>query len=113
MKECLFCKIAARQIPSKTVYEDDRVLAFEDINPQAPVHLLVIPKRHVASVQECADDPGLVGHLLLAATKLAEKKGIATSGYRLITNTGPHAGQTVFHLHVHLLGGRPMAWPPG
>jgi histidine triad (HIT) family protein len=111
---CLFCKIVDRTIQSTIVHEDEQVLAFQDIHPQAPVHILVIPKRHVQSVQELErDDAGLVGHLLQACVKLAEQKGISESGYRIVTNSGPHAGQTVFHLHFHLLGGRSMTWPPG
>lgn len=110
----MFCKIVDRTIQSTIEYEDDHVVAFQDIHPQAPVHILVVPKRHVQSVQELEHaDAGLVGHLLQACVKLAEVKGISESGYRIVTNSGPHAGQTVFHLHFHLLGGRPMTWPPG
>jgi histidine triad (HIT) family protein len=111
---CLFCQIVNRTIQATIVHENEHVLAFQDIHPQAPVHVLVIPKRHVASVQELErGDVGLVGHLLQACVKLAKEKGISESGYRIVTNSGPHAGQTVFHLHFHLLGGRPMTWPPG
>jgi histidine triad (HIT) family protein len=111
---CLFCKIVDRTIQSTIVHEDEHVLAFQDIHPQAPVHILVIPKRHVQSVQELEPgNGGLAGHLLQACVKLAKEKGIAESGYRIVTNSGPQAGQTVFHLHFHLLGGRPMTWPPG
>lgn len=114
MSACLFCKIVDRTIQSTIVHESEQVLAFQDIHPQAPVHILVIPKRHVQSVQELErGDADLVGHLLQTCVKLAKEKGISESGYRIVTNSGPHAGQTVFHLHFHLLGGRPMSWPPG
>lgn len=114
MSDCLFCKIAEKKIPSKIVHEDDRAVAFEDVNPQAPVHVLVIPRKHVASVSELNEaDAGLLGHLMLTSAAVAKQKGIAESGYRLVANTGRNAGQTVFHLHFHLLGGRPMHWPPG
>ena len=114
MSDCLFCKIVAKAIPAKLVHEDDQVVAFEDINPQAPVHVLVIPKRHAASIAELNEaDAGLLGHLLLTGNQVAKQKGIAEGGYRLVINTGRDGGQTVFHLHLHLLGGRPMHWPPG
>lgn len=114
MSDCLFCKIAAKVIPAKLVHEDDRAVAFDDINPQAPVHTLVIPRRHVASMAELNEaDAGLLGHLLLVGNQVAKQKGIAEGGYRLVVNTGRNGGQTVFHLHLHLLGGRPMHWPPG
>lgn len=111
---CLFCRIAAGEIPAKLVYEDDDVVAFRDINPQAPTHILIIPRRHIASVNDLeAGDAELVGRLYLVARELAERDGIAQSGYRLVLNTGPGAGQTVDHIHLHLLGGRPLHWPPG
>jgi histidine triad (HIT) family protein len=114
MSDCLFCKIAAKTIPAKLVHEDDRSVAFDDINPQAPVHTLVIPRKHVASMAELNEaDAGLLGHLLLVGNRVAKQKGIAEGGYRLVVNTGRNGGQTVFHLHLHLLGGRPMHWPPG
>jgi histidine triad (HIT) family protein len=114
MSDCLFCKIAAKTIPAKLVHEDDRSVAFDDINPQAPVHTLVIPRKHVASMAELNEaDAGLLGHLLLVGNQVAKQKGIAEGGYRLVVNTGRNGGQTVFHLHLHLLGGRPMHWPPG
>lgn len=114
MSDCLFCKIAAKTIPAKLVHEDDQVVAFDDINPQAPVHTLVIPRRHVASMAELNEaDAGLLGHLLLVGNQIAKQKGIAEGGYRLVVNTGRNGGQTVFHLHLHLLGGRSMHWPPG
>jgi histidine triad (HIT) family protein len=114
MSDCIFCKIAEKKIPAKLVHEDDKVLAFDDINPQAPTHTLIIPKRHVASLQDLGEqDHGLLGHLLLTCARIASEKGIAKAGYRLVVNTGADAGQSVFHLHVHLLGGRHMKWPPG
>ena len=114
MSQCLFCRIVERSIPAKILYEDDMALAFEDINPQAPVHILVIPKRHIPSIGDLDDaDSPLLAHLVLTCATIAQQKGLAQSGYRLVTNTGAHAGQTVSHLHWHLLGGRPMAWPPG
>ena len=114
MSACLFCNIVDRTIQSTIVYEDEHALAFQDIHPQAPVHLLVIPKRHVPSVQNLeTGDAVILGHLLQACVKLAKQKGISESGYRIVTNSGPHAGQTVLHLHFHLLGGRSMTWPPG
>ncbi|HEX7879205.1 MAG TPA: histidine triad nucleotide-binding protein [Candidatus Eisenbacteria bacterium] len=114
MEECLFCRIAAGTIPARTVFEDDDVVAFEDIQPQAPVHLLLIPRRHVANLNDLgSDDHHLVGRLLEVAKRLAGERGLAETGYRVVTNTGADAGQTVLHLHLHLLGGRPLGWPPG
>ena len=114
MSDCLFCKIGSGQIPAKVVLQDDEVLAFDDINPQAPVHVLVIPKRHVAHLNDAgAGDQALLGRLLEAAALVARKKGIAEAGYRVVANMGRDGGQTVFHLHLHVLGGRPMTWPPG
>jgi histidine triad (HIT) family protein len=110
---CIFCKIATHQIPAKILYEDDRAVAFADTNPQAPVHVLVIPRRHIASLNEPVEDPALLGHLLLVAAGLAKEKQIDASGYRTVINTNADAGQSVFHLHVHLLGARSLAWPPG
>jgi histidine triad (HIT) family protein len=111
---CLFCKIVAKQIPSKILFEDDDLLAFHDINPGAPTHVLVIPKQHLTSLEECAPEHvALLGKLLLATKRVAELTGVSQSGYRVVANTGPDAGQSVFHLHIHVLGGRPMAWPPG
>jgi len=110
---CLFCRIVAGSIPAKRVHDDELCLAFRDIHPQAPVHLLVIPKEHLASTaHSTADHVGTMGHLLATAAKLARELGL-DGGYRLVVNTGPDGGQTVEHLHVHLLGGRPMGWPPG
>lgn len=114
MSECLFCRMIKGDIPCRKVYEDDNVFAFEDINPQAPVHILVIPKKHVASLAEAeAGDAPLLGELLLRAGELARGRGLDGDGFRVVVNTGPEAGQSVFHIHVHLLGGRRMAWPPG
>jgi histidine triad (HIT) family protein len=113
MSDCLFCKIAGGEVPSKKVYEDDEFFAFHDITPQAPTHVLVIPKRHVVSLDEVEEgDEALLGRLLLLCQRLARELGIA-SGYRVVNNCGAPAGQSVFHVHFHLLGGRPMGWPPG
>ena len=113
MADCLFCKIRDGAIPSKQVYQDDRALAFRDINPQAPTHILIIPRKHIPSVNEITEeDDALVGHLHRVAAKLAADEGL-TGGHRVLFNTGPDAGQTVFHLHLHLLGGRQLGWPPG
>lgn len=114
MTDCLFCKIAAKQIPAALVYEDDDVVSFRDINPQAPVHILTIPKRHVTTLNDAeAADVGLLGKMVLTAQSLAQKEGIADSGYRVVMNCNRDGGQTVFHIHLHLLGGRGMHWPPG
>ena len=111
---CLFCKIVAREIPAKIVHENDHVIAFADVNPQAPKHFLVIPKKHIIGIHEAtSDDAAMLGHVMLAARNVAESEGLAVSGYRLVVNNGPDAGQSVHHLHVHVLGGRPLAWPPG
>ena len=111
--DCLFCKIAASEIPVKRLFEDEQVLAFPDIHPQAPVHVLVIPKQHVASIEQTTTkDEAMLGHLLAAAAEVARQQGLG-KGYRLVINTGADGGQTVEHLHVHLLGGRHMDWPPG
>lgn len=114
MPDCLFCKIIDRQIPAAIVYEDDRMVAFKDINPQAPTHVLVIPRRHVETLNdlEAADDQ-IVGEMVRRAAAIAKDAGIAASGYRTVFNTHRDAGQSVWHIHLHLLGGRPMAWPPG
>lgn len=114
MEDCLFCKIADGRIPSNKVYEDDEVLAFHDIDPQAPVHVLVIPKRHIASADALtAEDAGTVMAMFAAAKRVAHELGVAQSGYRLVTNIGADGGQSVPHLHLHLLGGRSLQWPPG
>jgi histidine triad (HIT) family protein len=111
---CLFCRIAAREIPADIVRESDRLVAFRDTNPQAPTHILLIPKEHIRSIADIEDGHGkLLADVAQAATQLAHAEGVAESGWRLVTNVGPGAGQSVFHLHFHLLGGRGMAWPPG
>ena len=112
--DCIFCKIVAGEIPAKMIYEDDRAVAFRDLNPQAPTHALVIPRAHVASLNEASEaDEALLGHLLHVAARVAREEGHADRGYRTVINTGADAGQTVFHVHVHLLGGRRLTWPPG
>lgn len=114
MDPCLFCKIRDGEIPCRKVFEDDLAVAFEDINPQAPTHVLVIPRRHVPSLNDLEPaDEGLVGHLYSVAAKIAKDRGIAERGWRAVMNCNGDAGQTVFHLHLHVLGGRPMGWPPG
>jgi histidine triad (HIT) family protein len=111
---CVFCAIASGRIPARVVHDEEDLLGFEDLNPQAPTHLLFIPRRHVASVDELVPgDELLVGRLVLAAGSVARRLGLDRSGYRLILNTGEDGGQSVFHLHLHLLGGRPLGWPPG
>jgi histidine triad (HIT) family protein len=111
---CLFCNIVERKIPAQIVLENDHALAFRDIRPMAPTHILVIPKKHVAGVHEAGPgDVEALGHVLLAARDAAEKAGLESGGYRLVINQGADAGQSVFHLHCHVLGGRPLAWPPG
>lgn len=111
---CLFCRIINKKIPSKIVYEDKHVFAFEDINPQAPVHVLIVPKKHIATVLETTPgDNELIGYLFQIANKIAKDRGIAERGFRLVMNCNPEAGQTVYHIHLHLLAGRPMHWPPG
>ncbi len=114
MSTCIFCRIVEGSIPAKVVYQDEHTLAFDDITPQAPVHTLVIPKRHVVAVQGLGEeDQALLGRLLLTCRKVAIDKGLAEPGYRIVTNTGRDGGQSVFHLHFHVLGGRPLGWPPG
>lgn len=111
---CLFCKIAAGEIPSNKAFEDERVLAFHDIDPQAPVHVLIIPKKHIDSVLGLtAEDDALLAHMFRVAQKLAAELGVAEKGFRLVLNTGEEGGQSVPHLHMHLLGGRNLGWPPG
>ena len=115
MSDCIFCKIAQKEIPSQTVYEDDKVLAFRDLEPQAPTHVLIIPKRHIANVAALGEaDKELAAHIMCdVVPKLAKDLGVAAKGFRLVANTGAEGGQTVNHLHFHLLGGRSMQWPPG
>ncbi|WP_127478269.1 histidine triad nucleotide-binding protein [Sulfurivermis fontis] len=111
---CIFCKIAAGEIPATIVHQDEHVVAFRDLNPQAPTHILIIPRRHIATVNDLAEaDAATVGRLFLAARRIAAELGFAADGYRLVMNTNAAAGQTVFHIHLHLLAGRNFAWPPG
>ena len=111
---CIFCKIAAHEIPTEIVHENDRIVAFREMDPKAPTHILLIPKEHIASIADIEDRHGAtLADIAQAATHLAKTEGIDRSGWRLVTNVGPDAGQSVLHLHVHLLGGRPMQWPPG
>lgn len=112
--DCLFCKIRDGAIPAKLVYQDDRCFAFRDINPQAPTHVLVVPRKHIATLNDLGPDDGpLVGHLHSVAAKIARDEGIAEAGWRALLNVNKGAGQTVFHIHLHVLGGRPFGWPPG
>lgn len=112
--DCLFCKIIAGEIPSTKVYEDDLVYAFRDIEPQAPSHVLIIPKQHISSVNDINDENcAIVGHIFKVAAEIAKSEGIAEEGYRIVTNIGENGGQTVKHLHYHMLGGRSLQWPPG
>jgi histidine triad (HIT) family protein len=114
MADCLFCKIAAGTIPAKLVHQDESIVAFRDLNPQAPVHILVIPRKHVATVNDLDDaDAELVGKMVVVARDLAKAEAVAASGFRLVMNTNAQAGQSVFHIHMHLLGGRFLGWPPG
>ncbi len=114
MTDCLFCKMASGAIKPDIVYEDDAVLAFRDLNPQAPLHVLVIPKRHVSTINDLQEtDAALIGKLYLAAKQVATQEGVAVRGYRTVMNCNAEAGQSVFHVHLHVLGGRPMRWPPG
>lgn len=111
---CVFCRIASREVPAEILHESDAVVAFRDANPKAPVHILLIPKEHMVSLEDVSDrHGGLLASLVQTAAHLARTEGIDRSGWRLVANVGPDAGQSVFHLHVHLLGGRPMGWPPG
>jgi len=113
MSDCLFCKIIRGQIPARKAYEDDKVFAFHDINPQAPTHILIIPKKHITGLDHAgAEDAELIGYSHLIAAKLGKERGIE-QGYRTVYNVGPDSGQSVFHLHLHLIGGRKMSWPPG
>jgi len=114
MKDCIFCRIAQGEVPAKILKADEHVVVFEDIAPRAPTHLLVIPTRHLDSLAACRDvDRELLGHMLATAAEAAREVGLEEKGYRIVLNTGAGAGQTVFHIHLHILGGRPLAWPPG
>ena len=114
MADCLFCKIAAREIPGDIVHEDERLVAFSDINPQAPTHVLIIPRRHIATLNDLSpDDADLVGSMVHLAARIAAARGLAQAGYRTVFNCNAAAGQTVFHIHLHLLAGRDLTWPPG
>jgi histidine triad (HIT) family protein len=111
---CIFCKIVTKKIPSKIVHEDELVVAFEDVNPQAPIHILIVPKKHIADIHSTdMSDRDLIGHLFFVAKTIASTKRLDTGGYRMVINNGRDAGQTVFHIHLHLLSGRRFAWPPG
>ncbi len=113
-QDCIFCKIATGQIGGAPLFQDEHVTAFRDINPQAPTHVLIIPNKHIVSLNEANEhDQGLLGKLMLTAARLAQSEGVAGDGYRLVLNTGPNGGQSVFHVHVHLLAGRRLTWPPG
>lgn len=113
-QECIFCKIAAKEVPVSVLYEDEHIIAFPDIKPAAPVHVLVIPKKHIANLLELApDDTVIMGHVLSTIPKIATELGLAEDGFRLVVNTKDNGGQTVYHLHWHILGGRFMKWPPG
>jgi histidine triad (HIT) family protein len=114
MADCLFCKIVNREIPASIVYEDERMLAFNDINPQGPTHVLVIPKRHIASLNQLTpDDDATIGEVVRRATAIAKERGVSVSGFRTVFNTNADGGQTVNHIHLHVIGGRRMTWPPG
>ena len=111
---CLFCQIVGRQQPAAIIYEDERCVAIEDAYPRAPVHVLVMPRRHITTLADCTgEEEGLLGHLLLVAARVAQEKGIADSGFRAVINANAGGGQTIYHLHVHMMGGRAMRWPPG
>lgn len=112
--DCLFCKITAGAIPAAIVFEDDEIMAFRDLHPQAPTHLLIIPRQHIATINDTTDEnQALLGKMILRAKKIAQAEGFSDTGYRLIFNINPDGGQTVYHIHLHLLGGRQMTWPPG
>lgn len=113
-QNCIFCKIIEKNIPAKVVHEDDLAVAFEDLNPQAPTHILIVPKKHIADIHSIRqEDRELIGHLFFVAQTIAHERGLDRSGYRMVINNGRDAGQTVFHIHLHLLSGRAFAWPPG
>ncbi|MFY0677442.1 MAG: histidine triad nucleotide-binding protein [Neptuniibacter sp.] len=111
--DCLFCKIINKEIPADIIYEDEHVIAFNDISPRAPTHALIIPRKHIATLNDVqAEDEALVGHMVKTAATIAEQLGFDENGYRTVFNCNPHGGQTVYHIHLHLLGGKPMGWPP-
>ena len=113
MMDSLFTKIINREIPAEIIFEDDQVIAFNDINPQAPFHALIVPKKHIATLNDISsEDESLVGHMIKTAAVIAEREGFAETGYRTVFNCNEHGGQTVYHIHLHLLGGKPMGWPP-
>ena len=112
MADCLFCRIVAGEVPSRRAYEDDRVVAFHDVSPKAPLHVLVVPRSHVTSVA-AIDDESLLGHIVAVAARIAKEQGYGERGFRLVANAGPDAGMSVPHLHFHVLAGRPLGWPPG
>ena len=114
MSDCIFCKIVQGEITANVVYSDEEMVAFEDINPQAPIHVLIVPHKHIANnLAMGSEDAGMIGRVFLTANAIAHKVGVDTTGFRIVTNCGSHGGQTVDHIHFHLLGGRPMTWPPG
>ncbi len=114
MTDCIFCKIAAGEIPANIVYEDEHVIGFHDLNPQAPIHILLIPRKHIATINDLqAEDDIILGRLYRAAAQVAQQEGLSQEGYRTVMNCNAAGGQTVFHIHLHLLGGRQMTWPPG
>jgi len=114
LADCIFCKIIKGEIPSEKVYENENVIAFKDINPAAPVHILIIPRKHISSINDIEEmDSNIIGEIFLAAKEIARQLGIAEDGYRVVSNCGEKAGQTVMHLHYHLIGGRSLTWPPG
>jgi histidine triad (HIT) family protein len=114
MDQCIFCRIIERRVPARIVFEDDEIVAFEDANPQAPIHTLIVPRKHLTSLKDATpDDAPLLGRLFMVAAQLARERGLEAKGYRTVINTGLWAGQSVFHLHLHLLGGRVFRWPPG
>ncbi len=114
MEDCIFCKIISKKIPASIVFEDEKIIAFNDINPQAPLHILLIPREHFASLKDIPEEKkNILSHLLLRARQIAQEKEIAEKGYRIVLNTEKDSGQEVFHIHLHLLGGRRMHWPPG
>ena len=114
ISDCIFCKIAAGQIPSRRVHEDEQVFAFEDINPQAPVHVLVIPRKHIRTLNDLNEEDDLIiGRMIRTTAQIARERGVAQSGYRVVANCNAHAGQSVWHVHLHMVGGRTLNWPPG